>query len=520
MAKLEHRACLGAVVLLVALLSGCGSSSAVSDAAVPDNGVALADCGAGSRPETGLQGQVPLADRQSGRNLEGYSCNLELVAQYQSAGASVVSPSTETCAYMSTSGALFDPLQLLSPNPGVNVIDASDLAQPRLTASLVSPSMLIGTWESLKVNEPRKLLGGVAVGALTGVGFFDVYDISDCAHPVHLNGLGGTNLELPNNLLGHEGNWTPDGMTYWATGLLGGSITAIDVADPSKPKIVYTGLQGFPANHGAEFSEDGKTMYLATCFPGGVVILDVSDVQERKPVPQIRQIGSVSWNPLSCGQHAIPVTWKGQPHLIVPDEFNSEGIHIIDISEPSEPKIVKQLQLQIQYLENAHQRTDDTAGAGLFGYESHYCSVDRHAEPTALACGYFQSGIRVFDIRDPQRVREVAYYNPPAQTGKGLALQHSLHAWIGGLLPPISDLYTSSSGISVGTAVIDARYVSNFVMQLPQLLANVGTGPVSGNLSADWCSSPPRFVGDQLWVTCMDNGFMVLQFKNGVYPIR
>ncbi|HWU68549.1 MAG TPA: hypothetical protein VN046_06715 [Stenotrophobium sp.] len=508
-----------AIIMMAVLVTACSNSGPVS---LQDSGkaVALAACGPGSLPETGLQGQVPLADRQDGRNLQGYRCNLQLVGQYQGTGASVVSPSFDTCAYMSTSGTLLDPLQAVSANPGVLVVDATDPAQPVLSANLTGPSMLIGTWESLKVNAPRKLLGGVAVGPLVGGGFFDVYDISDCAHPVQTNAIGNTSLELPDNVLGHEGNWSPDGKTYWATGTAAGSITAIDVSNPKSPQIVYTGFAGFPANHGVEFSADGNTLYLGTCLPGGVAILDVSDIQSRKAVPSIRQIGAVTWNALSCAQHALPVSWGGKPYLIAPDEFDSEGIHIIDISDPAHPKIVNQIQLQIQLLKNAALRTADTVGDGAFGYESHYCTVDRPTNPTALACGYFQSGIRVFDVTDPLAVREIAYYNPPAQTGKGLSLQHSLHAWIGGLLPPISDLYTSTSGASVGTGTTDARYIGSFVANLPNLVANAGTGPVSGNLSADWCSSPPRFVGNQLWVTCMDNGFMVLDFTNGVYPIH
>lgn len=512
------------VLVLAGALAGCGSSSAPGggvSSATAVTSVTAAQCGAGSLPETGLQGQVPLADRKSGRNLQGYRCNLQLVGQYQGAGASVVSPSTSSCAYLSTSGSLVDPLQSLEPSPGAQVVDVSSAAHPVLAGNLTGPAMLAGTWESLKVNEPRKLLGGVAVGLEVGAGFFDVYDVTDCAHPVHLNVVAGTPLELPDNLLGHEGNWSPDGKTYWSTGNVTGLITAIDVSKPQSPQILYTGLAGFPANHGVELSADGNRLYLATCFPGGVVVLDVSDIQSRKAAPSIRQVGAVSWNPFSCGQHALPVTYGGKPYLIAPDEFDSEGVHIIDISDETKPVVVRQIQLQIQQLQNAATRTADTAGDGLFGYEAHYCAVDTPTDPKALACGYFQSGVRVFNIADPMQPREIAYYNPPAQTGKGLTLQHSLHAWLGGLAPTVSDLYTSGSGVTVGTGTIDARYVGAFVAELPGLLAGLGNGdPVSGNLSADWCSSPPRFVGNQLWVSCMDNGFMALQFTNGAYPIQ
>src|SRR3546814_1754379 len=124
-----------------------------------------------------------------------------------------------------------------------------------------------------------------------------------------------------------------------------------------------------------------------------------------------------------------------------------------------------------------------------------------HSVPTRRSSDL---GVRVCKLFDPLQPYEISYYNPPAHTGKGLSLQHSLHAWIGGLLPPISDLYTSDSGASADTVATDARYVGGFVAALPGLLAAAGSGPVSGNLSADWCSSPPRFVGNQLWVTCID----------------
>src|SRR3546814_16931380 len=97
-------------------------------------------------------------------------------------------------------------------------------------------------------------------------------------------------------------------------------------------------------------------MFLAAVRPGWGVVPEVSDIQSRNAVPMIRQIGSVSWNALSCAQHALPVTWNGKPYLIAPDEFDSEGIHIIDIADPTQPKIVKQIQLQIQLKENAKDR--------------------------------------------------------------------------------------------------------------------------------------------------------------------
>jgi hypothetical protein len=434
--------------------------------------VPRAVCGPGSRPETGLQGQVPQADRLSGRSQEGYSCNLQRIGQYQGEGATWVNPFYRNCAYMGTS---FYGIAT-KKSQGAQVVDLSDPTHPRFATNLTSPSFLAGTWESMKTNEKRGLLGGVAAGPIVGVGLFDVYDLNaDCAQPQLQNTFDG--LTVPVNAVGHEGNWAPDGLTYWSSGVAGGSLTAIDVTNPKQPRIVYTGTSVIN-NHGFSLSEDGNRMYLTTSFPAGLTILDVSDVQKRLPVPVIRQLGVLVWNPAGASQHSIPVTWGGKPYLIVTDELLAETVRIIDISDELKPIVVKEIRLEIHLPQNLLARTADTAGNGLFGYEAHYCTVDRKTNPTALACGFFQSGVRVFNVVDPLKPKEIAYYNPPAQVGKNAILQGSEHV----------------AGVGRVNAMVDA------------------------NLTADWCSSPPRFVGsDQLWVTCQDNGVQVLKFTNNVY---
>lgn len=40
---------------------------------------------------------------------------------------------------------------------------------------------------------------------------------------------------------------------------------------------------------------------------------------------------------------------------------------------------------------------------------------------------------------------------------------------------------------------------------------------VAGDLSTDWCFSPPEWRGNDLWVSCWDNGFMMLRLSEDVY---
>ncbi|MBJ8340231.1 hypothetical protein JGU71_15175 [Antrihabitans sp. YC3-6] len=470
--------------------------------AVHRTAVARADCGPGSAPEPGLQGEVPLADRDSGRSQTAYSCNMSLIGQYQGEGAGIVSPTYKNCSYTGSNW----PTGFLSPHPGVQVIDAADPGNPRMTANLTEPAMDGGTWESLKVNEKRGLLAGTGTGILVGAGYFSVYDISqDCAHPRLLNPGTGSNLTMPIPITTHEGGFSPDGNTYWAAGTVGGLLHAIDIRDPSNPRVIWSGFTGLE-NHGFGVSPDGNRLYISTL--GGITVLDVSAVQRRDPYPNVPHISRRFWIDGQITQHTIPIEKDGRQLLLTVDEAGSGGVKILDATDEQNLQLVNTIKLEINLPPNADRWSQSAAGNSVFGYDAHYCSVDRPVDPTALACGWIQSGIRVFDIRDVNDVKEIAYYNPGGEAGKNGVLVNSLHATVGNLAaPPLIGT------IAIARAIVEGQISAGEVLSPRSHL-------VIADMSADWCMSPPEFHGDQIWVSCMDNGFMALQLDNGVYPLR
>lgn len=436
--------------------------------------VRKAICRAEDRVETGLQGQVPLVDRVSGRSQQGYNCNLDLVGQWQGDGASWQMAWYEDCAYYGTAFA---------GAAGVQVIDASDPTNPVNSTALQTPAML-DPWESLKVNERRGLLGADAGWNIGGPVYFDIYDLSaGCERPQLAS---STPSQAP---IGHEGEWAPDGNTYYV-GLVH---SAIDTSNTVLPRpIVQTQTQG--SGHGLSVRADGNRMYgVGASCGNGLVIFDTTAVQAREPNPAMPVVGEVCWEDGSTAQHTIPVDYDGKPFIVFVDEGGVGGLRgpagaarMIDISDETQPRVVSKLKLEIHMPEHADIQISDTQGNGIFGYQAHYCNVDRFHNPTALACGYFQSGIRVFDIRNPHEPKEIAYYNPPAQVGRNAELTSSEH--VNGLVERSTNL--------------------------------AETGMLDVNLSTDWCTAQVRLIPQrgELWTTCQDNGFQVLRFTNGVWP--
>ncbi|HUR41419.1 MAG TPA: hypothetical protein VM240_09665 [Verrucomicrobiae bacterium] len=429
---------------IVSLLCACGAVSnstpldkAESTAQTFEGPVPRAVCGPGSQPELGAQGRVARAEVESGRSKEGYWCNLEPVGR-EGDGALWQMAWYEDCAYYglgvafaqgNTAGQVpGQPAKV--PGGGVAVVKVTDPAAPERTATLTTPAML-DPWESLKVNERRGLLAGSAV-SIEGSAF-DVYDVkkglaTDCSQPVL---LGSTD-----NGMGHEGEWSPDGLTYWSSGFIVASTSALDLTVPQAPHVIATINDGI---HGLSLNEEGTRLYAAEhsrsgageqdenleegVSTNGLEIWDTSAIQTRATgvstaAAPAKVVGSVYWDDGAVAQMTIPVVIQGKPYVIFIDEGGkgdpqSPGMaRIIDVSDETHPVVVSKLKNEINMLDHADQREAD-GGASGFTYQGHYCGVPQRIEPGVVACSYFWQGIRVFDIRDPHHPKEIAYIIPP-----------------------------------------------------------------------------------------------------------
>jgi hypothetical protein len=467
-------------------------------------------CGAGDHPESALQGQVTAAMRANG--FKGFNCNLQLIGQSKGDGANwqtteFKDSAGHTCGYHGTAFTTAGRTHV-----GVPVVDLTDPTKPTPTMYLQTTSML-DPWESLKVNDRRQLLAADNGHNGGGGPEVDIYDVSrDCRFPQLLASVavgtaaGGGDVA---QVIGHEGSWAPDGLTYYGGDLStnGGQYYAVDTINPSNPKLITTWVPGIANVHGMSISDDGKRGYFVSLggltgspsdltdptkpATNGLLIYDLSQIQSRVPNPQVPLISKLLWKDGSVAQHTIPVKIGGKPYVVFVDEAGSGGLsgvaqaqaacaaglpafplaRIIDVSDETNPTIVSRLGLEVHATKACSLVLPDIVGLSIFTYGSHYCSVDNKQNATTLACGYFNSGIRVFDIRNPLQPKEIAYYNPAGATTASTGSNHTI--------------------------------ANNFV----------AGGP-------DWCSAQVHLdaVKGTLWTTCQDNGLLVLKFTNGAWP--
>jgi hypothetical protein len=342
----------------------------------------------------------------------------------------------DRCAYYST-----------WPNPGVKhlgvtILDTSDVHNPRAAAYLDSP-VTRDLGEALEVSLNAKLL---IAGKFTSKpdAPLEMYDLSaGCQHPVLRS------RSLPGLYL-HVGEFTQDGQTFYGAkgnpddnNVVAG-IFALDTHNPSAPRLIasWTPPKREWVTHAVRVSPDGSRAYVAllrapddaekSSRVNGMVILDISDIQARRPNPQFRLISTDFWDDTHYAQFALPVRVQGRQYVVFTDFMGAIGsrqptqadvcasgkpphgfARMIDVNDERHPKTVSKLMLEVRDPANCSKVMHDSVS--VFGYGSSACDVDNPGNAKLLACGYWEAGLRVFDIRDPIHPRELAYYKPPAR---------------------------------------------------------------------------------------------------------
>jgi hypothetical protein len=422
-------------------------------------------CSARDLPETGLQGDVPRADQESGRAKLGYNCGLSLVGHTAIQKGPGTDPSPRTgnanmawsgdCAYVAGPGSLFGP-----PSPeddwGVAVVDVSNPKAPRHVRTLRTPGALASAETVHAVTTRDRAI--LVVGQYGNVGNtnvpMDVYDVRSCANPVLLetvhweenthnltvsgNGryvfatqplqvvdldpLFDGNPATPARHLGNLESAIPFPLVATGPG------ADLDDALPGSLSRPYVGASSL--SHEAWPSDDGTRLYL-----GGVTaehevftIVDIGAWLQRGPTgapigqpvvlsqrtgrghsvrtATLRESGSTRRLVLHSEEAVFGTAYGCLPETLNPFGGPAQP-WLTDVTDPTNPKLLSQFGLEINEPENCATQLDSGTNSS-----SHYHDVDDPNDTTFTMISMWNAGIRLFDIRHPDRPVEVAYFNP------------------------------------------------------------------------------------------------------------
>jgi hypothetical protein len=407
--------------LIVAIAAAAGLVASFTAPALLPQASATPGCGTFDKPETGIEGDVPLTDQLSGRADQGYNCGIAVVG-YNSLGGRGGNANmawSGDCAYIA--GA------------GIAVVDAHDPTHPKQVGTLQGPgsNVSVETINAVDAKDRHLLVAGrYGLFPLNPMATapVDVWDTTDCAHPRLLS-----TIDFPSNV--HNLTLTADGRRLYTTLPL----QAADLTDPRHPR--YLGniendlrAEGIMSNeyaHEAWPSPDGRRLYIGgqLGFVGDeqLRILDISGWPQRRATV----LGST---PLP-GHSIRPATINGKPYLLNSDESiinpTAKGCFsdalglagqppdsltpvggasqpfLTDISDEHHPHAISQFRLPINARANCPAQLASGVNASV-----HYNDVDDPNHTTFALLSMWNAGLRIVDVRDPYHPTEAAYFNP------------------------------------------------------------------------------------------------------------
>jgi hypothetical protein len=283
--------------------------------------------------------------------------------------------------------------------------------------------------------EAQLSVSGLLVGYEANGSTLTTYDLKqDCAHPTLASSLVLKGWALGASI-GHAGSFSPDGTIYYASSMYTGEVFAVDLVDPKQPKLISSTFEC--GAHDLFVAKGGTRGYFAvpdvskSVGSGRFAVLDLSQVQARAANAKGTLISELSWEDGSTSQYPILVSYRGKDYLMINDELGSGNCddatkpvwgyaRLFDMGDEKRPQLTALIKTEAHDPKNCQAAVMAEGGANFFGVSTHYYNVDRLDDPRLLSCGIQAGGVRVYDIRNPWRPSEVAYFSVAGEAVPGL----------------------------------------------------------------------------------------------------
>lgn len=230
------------------------------------------------------------------------------------------------------------------------------------------------------------------------------------AQRAHGNGLMIVDMSDPSNI--------EEVSRYHVTGQLYGEETAYKKYWFAGDHAAWTGSHGAPSV--PTRVEDGGKLGYGGFGHFGMLTFDLSDITKPKPISQLmwdfETIGGIPYHtvyPVVDGNGRFNNILIAVPEAIEPDcREPYKPVQVINVSDPRNPEIVG-LFRRPSPPENAPY-DDFCLSRGRFGtHNSQSFIAPGASKPNIIATTHFNAGLRITDISDPTKPREVAWFLPP-----------------------------------------------------------------------------------------------------------
>ncbi|WP_368671065.1 LVIVD repeat-containing protein [Myxococcus sp. AM010] len=282
-------------------------------------------------------------------------------------------------------------------NGGLTVFDVSDPAHPVFKASISIPGD--SYWNGVWAQDDALYVASSVSGVI-------VFDITQPAEPAFLR-------SLPSGLYGVH-TVLVHGQRLFATNNEGRT-DIFDVSTPLAPvalqSIALPEEYSLGGPHDLFVYED--RLYISNA-QGGYSIMDISDLEN------VRHLGQYAY-PDVYSHHSAVGTFAGRTIAFEGGEFAASHLRVLDVTDPA--NIVKI---------GEHRMRPVTSIHNLILKGDH------------LYIAWYQEGLRVLDVSNPTRPREVAHFNTFRETDPGRT-DHLFQGAFGVRLPGDGHLYVADA---------------------------------------------------------------------------